>query len=154
MNSLNKEAFLEVPAKLKQLKGTEKPLWGQMTPQHMVEHLVGSWRISNGRARVKCMFEGEQLAKRRAFLFSDTPYQRNITNPVQGDGLPKLRKPDYTSAVDQLADEMKEFFDYHASNPEAIEIHPVFGDLDFNEWLVFQTKHMEHHLRQFDIEIR
>ena len=39
--------------KLKQLEDNQKPLWGIMTPQHMVEHIIGSWLISNGRFQVK-----------------------------------------------------------------------------------------------------
>jgi len=30
-------------------------------------------------------------------------------------------------------------------------MHPVFGSLDTNGWLIFQTKHMTHHLTQFGL---
>ena len=105
LNTYSEQVFLSIPARLRALDGDEQPIWGLMSPQHMVEHLVGSCMISNGKAQVKCIFEGDELAERRKFLFSDVPYQRNITNPVQGDGLAKLRKADLASAIDQLESE-------------------------------------------------
>ena len=146
-----KEFLLSTPALLRTLDPNQRPVWGIMTPQHLVEHIVGAWRISNGRAQVKCIFEGEELAKRRAFIFSDAPYPKNITNPVTGDGLPKLRKPSLEAAIAQLEDEMSVFFEYHETNPGSIEIHPVFGDLTADQWIHFQERHMRHHLMQFEL---
>ncbi|MBT3648458.1 MAG: DUF1569 domain-containing protein [Flavobacteriales bacterium] len=148
----DKSFFISTIGKLRGLKEDSEPSWGRMTPQHMVEHIVGSWRISNGRARIPVKLEGEELQKRRDFLFSDMPYRRNIQNPIFKDGeLPKLRKPSLEAAINQLDDEMTAFFEYHDNNPGAIENHPVFGALNFDEWMLFQTKHMKHHLEQFDV---
>ncbi|MCO4805669.1 hypothetical protein OAA53_00080 [Salibacteraceae bacterium] len=147
-----KADFLELPNRLKTLAVDQTPKWGIMTPQHMVEHIIGTWRISNGRARVAPAASGDELDRRRAFIFSDVAYQKNITNPVFGDGLMKLRKPNLQAAIDHLEDEMTAFFEYHESNPEAMEAHPVFGILDYNGWIVFQSKHMGHHLAQFEID--
>lgn len=146
-----KKFLLTTPALLRTLDQSQRPVWGKLTPQHLVEHLVGSWRISNGRARVKCVFEGDELEKRRAFLFSDVPYAKNITNPVQGDGLAPLRKLNLEAAITQLEDEMNTFFEYFKENPNAIEVHPAFGDLDYNGWVEFQYKHMRHHLSQYQL---
>lgn len=149
--SAKKEFLLNTPALLRTLDQNQRPVWGKMTPQHLVEHLVGSWRISNGRARVKCIFEGEELEKRRSFLLSDAPYAKNITNPVQGDGLAPLRKPSLEAAILQLEDEMHAFFKHFEENPNAIEMHPVFGELDYDGWVSFQHKHMSHHLSQYQL---
>lgn len=129
----------------------QKALWGGMTPQHMVEHVVGSWRISNGRARVKTMLPEEEVKRRRATLFSGIPYERNVANPMFANGLPPLRKPSLAAAIDQLEDEMKAFFEYHKANPGAVETHPVYGAMTTDEWLYFQTKHMQHHMGQFGL---
>lgn len=126
-----------------------QPKWGSMNPQQMVEHIVGSWRISNGRAKAPAPPEGEDLARRRDFMFSDAPYPKNLMNPIFANGLPPLRKPDLASALDQLKDEMEAFFGYHEATPNAIEMHPVYGPLDYGAWLHFQYKHMGHHLAQF-----
>lgn len=151
MTPASKSYFLDIPDRLRSLSADAIPAWGMMTPQHMVEHLVGTWRISNGRARIGSPLSEDEIQRRRKFLFSDQPYERNITNPIQGVGLQKLRKPSLSDAVDQLEDEMKEFFKYHEANPNSIEVHPVFGELDYDGWLIFQKKHMDHHLAQFGL---
>lgn len=147
----DKALFLDAIQKLRTCTPEQKPLWGSMSPQHMVEHVVGSWRISNGRARVPVMLSGEELEKRRLFLFSDKEYKQNIANPIFAKGEPPLRKPSLDAAIDQLEDEMNAFFEYHEAHPDAIETHPVFGDLDFDGWMLFQAKHMGHHMRQFGL---
>lgn len=151
MKAPSSEHFLAIPDQLRTLDPEAKAAWGIMTPQHMVEHLVSTWMISNGRFRVKEALSPEEIAKRREFLFSDTPYAKSITNPVQGDGLQKLRKSSLAEAIDQLEREMKTFFEYHNQHPDAIETHPVFGPLDREGWLIFQAKHMGHHMAQFGL---
>jgi hypothetical protein len=115
----------------------------------MVEHIVGSWRISNGRTRLPLSVSPEDSARRKQSLMQPEPYARNIMNPVFRNGLPPLRKPDLPSAIAQLEDEVAEFFRYHSTNPGSVENHPVYGPMDVSEWMHFQQKHMEHHLRQF-----
>jgi len=100
------------------------------------------------------MLPAEEVDRRRVFLFSDKEYEKNIANPIFKDGTtPPLRKASLSDAIDQLEDEMLAFFDFHTENPGQIEVHPVFGPLDVDQWLLFQTKHMRHHLRQFGIEL-
>ena len=38
---------------------------------------------------------------------------------------------------------------YFKNNPAAKTSHPVFGDLDFEEWVLLHYKHVTHHLKQF-----
>lgn len=140
-----------IPAALDKLNEDTERVWGTMSPQAMVEHVVGSWMISNGRAQIGLVVPEESLPKRREFLFSDRPYERGIPNPTQSPGGQKLRKPDLQSAKDALLNEMDRFFEHHKENPEVIYTHPVFGNLDFDGWLVFQEKHMGHHFRQFGL---
>jgi len=151
VNPWSKAFFLGLPARLRSLSPESKPLWGNMSAQQMVEHLVGSWRISNGRAKAVPMLSEAETKTRRDFLFSDKPYEKHVANPIFAKGLPPLRKPSLAAAIDQLEDEMDAFFTYHELHPNAIEVHPVYGALDREAWLNFQTKHMQHHLAQFGL---
>lgn len=151
VQSQTKAYFLSVPAKLRSLSADDQPRWGSMSLQHMVEHVVGSWRISNGRTRVKPLLSDEETKQRRAFMFSDTPYPQNLANPMFKEGLPPLRKASLEAAIEQLEDEINAFFNYHDSHPDALETHPIYGALDFDGWMTFQTKHMGHHLKQFGL---
>ncbi len=143
--------FKSAGTRLRGLEADHKPLWGKMSLQHMVEHLVGSWRISNGRARVKVLLDEQEVQRRRAFLDSDEPYPRNVQNPVFAGGLPPLRKPSVEAAIVQLEDEINAFFEHFSVHPDAIEVHPIFGPMDHDHWLRFQSRHMTHHFTQFGL---
>jgi hydroxymethylglutaryl-CoA reductase/oxepin-CoA hydrolase/3-oxo-5,6-dehydrosuberyl-CoA semialdehyde dehydrogenase len=138
--------------KLKQLEDNQKPLWGIMTPQHMVEHIIGSWLISNGRFQVKLQTAAEKLTERRNFLFSDKEFQQNVQSAEGEPGkLNKLRKDNLLDAIISLQKEIITFYDYHNENPKTLFMHPVFGELNKEEWLLFQSKHIKYHLKQFSL---
>ncbi len=149
-----KERFFkqEVPALLDNLEPFTAPKWGILNAQAMIEHLVGSWRISNGKAQAEQVTPEDQLPKYREFLFSDQPFQPHVKNPVMPENeAPALRKKDLKAAKAQLKQEIQDFFSYHEANPEEKPIHPVFGPLDAEGWLQFQYKHMRHHFWQFGL---
>ncbi|MFY8020551.1 MAG: DUF1569 domain-containing protein, partial [Bacteroidia bacterium] len=43
------------------------------------------------------------------------------------------------------------FVDFWEKHPESIFNHPVFGPLNKQEWMKFQSKHFTHHFTQFGI---
>lgn len=142
----------ELPGKLRQLSSDQKPEWGILNPQAMVEHLTGSWRISNGRVSVKQNTTPEEAEQYKSIILSDEPMAPNTKNPVMPENeTPALKKPDLKSAIDQLEDEIQAFFAYFRQYPYAKPVHPLLGPISQQEWLKFQTKHVKHHLRQFNL---
>ena len=140
----------EIPEILDRLSSETKPEWGIMTPQHMVEHLIITWKISRGRINTPVISE-EGLEERRAFLMSDKPYDRNIQVPALKGELPKLRFPDLDSAKGALIAELKAFHDYYDENPNAEHENLFFGKLNRDQWLHLHFKHSRHHFTQFGL---
>lgn len=135
---------------LDKLQDDTQPLWGILTPQHMLEHIVGSWRVSNGNAEARLAVSPEELQENRDFIYSDREFEENAKNPIMPpDGLWPLRKKSLEDAKQQLLKEVSDFFDYFDAHPNARPVHPIFGSLDKDGWLRFQRKHMQHHFRQF-----
>lgn len=142
----------KVPKALAQLSPDTQPQWGILNAQAMLEHVIGSWRISNGKAEAQQAVSDEELPKYREFLFSEQTFEPNVKNPIMPESEPPhLRKPDLESAKEQLQQEIADFFDYHRQNPGIQPVHPVFGPMDEEGWLIFQEKHMRHHFKQFGI---
>jgi len=141
-----------VPECLTKLTENSKGQWGMMGPQHMIEHLVGSWRVSNGNATVACNLPEAILQQQRAFLLSDEPFEPNTKNPYlpENETLP-FRKTNLKEAIIQLGSEIGDFFIYFDANPDVETTHPVYGDLNRAQWLHFQLKHMGHHFKQFGL---
>jgi len=141
----------DLPKLLGKLSDDQKALWGKMTPQHMIEHVVGSWMISNGKHNAKLVIAEDLLPRNRNFLYSEIPYKQNTENKIMGKDLVPLRKSNLDEAKDQLLKEVDTFFQFHKDNPGVKLVHPMFGELDYEGWLVFQKKHMTHHLKQFGL---
>ena len=131
--------------KLKQLEDNQKPLWGIMTPQHMVEHIIGSWLISNGRFQVKLQTAAEKLTERRNFLFSDKEFQQNVQSAEGEPGkLNKLRKDNLLDAIISLQKEIITFYDYHNENPkkvkEAVDLVIKHGGIEYTHAKMLEYK--------------
>jgi hypothetical protein len=115
----------------------------------MVEHLVDSVVISNGKVQLPCLFDGLELEEKRQFLWSQTPFPRNIANPF-AENRP-LRAPSLAAAIKKLGQELDIFHQYFTENPESTFTHPFFGPLKYQEWIYFHIRHFTHHLIQFEL---
>jgi hydroxymethylglutaryl-CoA reductase len=54
-------------------------------------------------------------------------------------------------AVENLERSISHFEDYFKENVGKLTMHPVFGELNFEEWVLLHYKHVTHHLRQFEL---
>ncbi len=142
----------ELIDKLNTLTPNTKPNWGIMSAQHFVEHIIGAWLISNGRFAIDRKNSKEEMKERREFLFSNKEFPKGFDRPDAPKGkLPQLRKANLQEAIESLKVEIERFFNYHQSHPNVKPVHPIFGELSKDEWLLFQSKHIKHHLKQFNL---
>lgn len=129
----------QVPALLAHLDPAQAPAWGQMSAQHMVEHLAGAVRLSMGRYSLPTPPAGPALHRMQAHLLADAPFPPGVRNPAMA------------AASAALLVALDEFFDHYARQPTATAVHPLFGALDFPKWRLFHFKHFNHHLVQFGL---
>ena len=54
-------------------------------------------------------------------------------------------------AVADLSRSVEAFETYFKVDPDIRTMHPVFGELNFEEWVLLHYKHVTHHLRQFEL---
>ena len=133
------------------LQKDAKPLWGKMSSQHMVEHLVYSLQISNGKLNVGCFIPKERWATMKKILLSDRPLPKNFINPIIGEDLPSLIHTSLNESIDVLKKEYSDYLQYYRLHPEATQLNPTFGELNGVEWEVFHQKHFAHHFEQFGL---
>jgi Protein of unknown function (DUF1569) len=127
--------------------------WGKMSAQHMVEHLSGFFRISTNKLKFPFVTDPELLPKLRAFLLSEKEFRENTKAPILPDEPLPLQSRNMNEALAELDNEVRFFFNYFSSDSERKTEHPVFGELNFAEWVQLHHKHVKHHLRQFGLEI-
>jgi hydroxymethylglutaryl-CoA reductase len=142
--------FTEMLAVLNGLTHNQKPLWGKMKAQEMVEHLSDMLMMSRGTGNFSIDVDAETIARRQQFLSSDKEMAKNIAVPFTKEII-ELRHDELELALDEFADEWINFTEYYENNPSASVIHPYYGDLDFNLWLKMHDKHFMHHFKQFGL---
>jgi oxepin-CoA hydrolase/3-oxo-5,6-dehydrosuberyl-CoA semialdehyde dehydrogenase len=152
MTTEDKEKFLKsgIVQELEPLKPETKAAWGKMNAWQMVEHLTNFFRVSSGKILFDIVTPEEHLPKYKEFLYSDKVFRENTKAPVSVIGEEPL--PVTTSSFDAAKEELRisiEDFFNHFSDGEKQSVHPVFGSLNYNEWIMLHYKHVIHHLRQF-----
>ncbi len=127
--------------------------WGVMNAQQMTEHVRDFFNISSEKVKMELLTPQEHLPKYIEFLYSDKAFRENTKAPesiLGKEGLP-LRQPDLATAKAKLNDSVNDFIDYFKNDPEIKTMHPVFGPLNFEQWVRLHHKHVMHHLRQFGL---
>ena len=152
------ETFVEINRQsieeyLSKLTEDTKPVWGNMSPQHMVEHLEYSTRISSGEVQDFEFSTPEKiLEKVHNTLYNYKPMPRNHAAPeVLEKELQELKHDSLETAKQKLLEAYDDFEAYFKENPEAILKNIVFGGLNRYEWNLFHRKHMNHHFEQFGL---
>lgn len=156
---MEKETFLNIQRKseinelLKTLKSDTPALFGTMTAQHMVEHLYLTLELSTGKRELSLAIPVEKAERMKAVVIhTEQPLAVGFKSPIMPkEGLLALMNVSLASAVRQLESCMDEFGAYFKKNQGAKLVHPSFGELGYEEWLVFHNKHFTHHFRQFGL---
>jgi oxepin-CoA hydrolase/3-oxo-5,6-dehydrosuberyl-CoA semialdehyde dehydrogenase len=148
-----REMFFDrlLPECIASLDENARPIWGKMTPQHMVEHLVWTFEGSTGVLDFPCRTPKNMIVLIKKILYDERPLPRNYRNPLlDADPLP-FRFPEFPGAKTALSSEIVRFVDHFREQPDAVHVHPVFGPLGAEEWQRIQFKHAYHHLVQFGL---
>lgn len=148
---INIENIQEIEQHLSLLKPESQPLFGKLGPQHMIEHLTEGLRMSTGKAIYEQHTPDEKLPLFHKFLMSDKEMPIGTKVPFMGDEPPALINQNLEEAKSRLMDELNDFQTHFGKNPDAREMHPVFGNLNKNEWLRLHGKHFLHHFKQFGL---
>lgn len=145
---MNPEVYLE---KLNQLRADQKPLWGKMTPQHMLEHLYKTVQSSINEISLNVYTEERKIPLLKRLFLGDRALPTEFMNPAIGPNLLQLEFENLGSAIKELENVLARYDKFFADNPSSKTIHPIFGYLTKEEWDVFHHKHFKHHLSQFGL---
>lgn len=143
--------FADKIESLKTLKVDQEPLWGKMTPQHMVEHLYKALQASINEINLNIFTEERKIPVLKRLFLGDKTLPKEFMNPSIGPDLMKLEFEDLKSAIMELENIFERYEQFFGNNPTIKTAHPVFGNLTKAEWDVFHQKHFNHHLSQFGL---
>jgi len=143
--------FVEIEKLLSQLTPDQKPLWGKMTPQHMVEHLYKAVQASINEITLNVFTEERKIPILKKLFLGERPLPKEFMNPAIGPELMQLEFDDLNNAIIELKKVQKRYEQFFEDNPSTKTVHPVFGYLNKEEWDTFHQKHFKHHLSQFGL---
>ena len=127
--------------------------WGKMNGQQMVEHVAAFFNVSAEKIIFPLVTPEEHLPKFKEFLLSDKQFRENTKAPTSiiGEEAQPLRYAAMNEAIAKLEEAINNFILYFRDNPAKKKTHPVFGALNFEEWILLHYKHVTHHSRQFGL---
>jgi Protein of unknown function (DUF1569) len=149
LNFISKECV----SLFKNLSADTMGKWGKMNAQQTVEHLAAFFNVSAGKIKFDLVTPVEHLPKYKEFLLSDKEFRENTkapTNVIGEEALP-LHYANMDEALEKLAGSITAFENYFKDEPLELSLHPVFGELNFEEWVLLHHKHVTHHAKQFGL---
>jgi oxepin-CoA hydrolase/3-oxo-5,6-dehydrosuberyl-CoA semialdehyde dehydrogenase len=125
--------------------------WGKMNAQQMLEHVADFYKISTGKITMPFVSSPEHLEKLRAFLYSEKEFRENTKAPMLPDEPFPVRNASMNDALAELNAAIDDFIRLFTNEEGLLTQHPVFGDLNFEEWVLLHYKHVLHHAKQFGL---
>ena len=138
---------------LKNLPANAMGKWGKMNAQQMTEHVTVFFKVSSGKLHFDLVTPEAHLPKFKEFLLSEKEFRENTKAPasVLGEDALPLRYTHMNEAVAALQQSIDEFMLYFNEDAGKTTLHPVFGPLNFEEWVLLHYKHTRHHAKQFGL---
>ncbi len=141
-----------VPEIIDAVNGEEQALWGMMTMHHLLEHLVFPLEFVLYNEKVTLLTPPEKLPRQREFLLSEYGMPPNFKPPfLPADTTVPLQTSTLQEAKDRLQHTIRQFLEIINAEDFTTLMHPLFGPLNRQEWLIFQYKHFMHHFMQFGL---
>ena len=143
------ETTQKIIERINKLTHSSQPQWGKMNVSQMLAHSQKPIEMAAGKimpqvnAIIKLLF-GKSARKS---LLKDPQFKKNIPTFAEA----KITDERVFESEKKLLIEMIEKF--HKNGPEGTTKvpHPFFGAITIEEWDALQTKHLDHHLRQFGV---
>lgn len=136
-------------ARVAKLHPDFKPRWGRMTPHQAICHLNDSFRGCMGEKAVGMAraVPGQRAVMKWVALYVPVPWPKNLPTRPEIDqrrgGTPprdwELDRSDLLALIDRFHGDVRR-------TP-----HPMFGEMQYRDWMRWAYLHVDHHLRQFGV---
>lgn len=140
------EAHTEILERIHKLNASSEPSWGKMTVGQMLWHC--QYPLKSGIENPKTNTSGNLLAKLffKKSMYSDKAWRKNLPTAPQL----KAKEPkDFSAEKEKLVQLVSDF--HQVKERQEWNPHPVFGTFTKEQWGKMEYKHLDHHLRQFEV---
>jgi hypothetical protein len=146
MQSLNDPAVMQqIKDRFNKLTAASQPQWGKMSVSQMLAHCSNALEANLGDTHHKPNFFGGLLGRMvKKTVVNEKPFKQ---------GLPTSPHFVVANERDFLTEKQRLFalLDRIQAMPPTDAVHPFFGKMTADEWNTLNSKHFDHHLRQFGV---
>ena len=121
-----------------------------LEPKHesFFNHLKKMMHLEN----TKLLIKEKNIEKAIAFLYTDKAISKGIDIPKDiGYNFDNPTTEDIEQLKTELFNSTTTMLNFLTKNTDFRAVHPFFGELRAEQWLLFQKKHFTHHLSQFGL---
>jgi hypothetical protein len=150
MGSIRNEAERsELLRRLNRLTGNEVPLWGKMTCDQMLSHLVqGAELPLEASVPERSTFMSRNLIK--YLVLHVLPIPKEVKVSAEMNQQEKGRPPQGFTADREILAELLTRVGTLSDDHRCLN-HPMFGKMNARQWGLIIHKHTDHHLKQFGV---
>jgi len=145
----NKQHRATLIERVHQLGGDERPLWGKMTVNQMMSHLVQAGDLPF----VESLPDKSTFASRtfiKPLILYVLPMPKEVKTSPEMNQQEKGRLPqEFELDRGLLIDSINKLALLPADHK--CLYHPMFGKMSSKEWALIAHKHIDHHLKQFGV---
>jgi len=145
---LTEEAYKEIKSRLDSLSQESTRAWGKMSVNQMCKHCQFALEVPlekkvmpSPNPIMKLIFKSFKNS-----MYNDKPWKQNLPTAKE---FKINNEPNFEEEKQKLADLVDEF--YSKNEKEDWIKHPAFGNFSSEQWGKMQYKHLDHHLRQFNV---
>ena len=136
---------------LENLKIDSNAEWGTLTAKQMLIHLTQSSKMMH-LENTKLLIKEKNIEKAIAFLYTDKAISKGIDIPKDiGYNFDNAITEEIKQLKTELFNSTTTMLNFLTKNTDFRAVHPFFGELRAEQWLLFQKKHFTHHLSQFGL---
>lgn len=140
------ESYQEIRARLNSFTENSERLWGKMTPGQTMAHCQAPLNIQLGKEDygLKPNWFAKVFFKKS--LYNDKPWSKGLPTAKAMKQIESKNFNDEKAHLETLLDEFASQRDRNDWAP-----HPGFGEFTKEQYGQMQYKHLDHHLRQFNL---
>jgi hypothetical protein len=84
-------------------------------------------------------------------MMSNEQFKENTRVPVMPEEPRAHKYASMEEAISKAEAELNDIFAVYTADPSKKLMHPMFGELDYEQQIHYVYKHAQHHLRQFGL---
>ena len=138
----------EMINRIEKLTPSSHRQWGKMNVSQMLVHCTNGIEMAMGTRKMKPIFIGRIIGRFfKAGVLNDQPMKKSTPTVKE---MVIVNTDEFETEKQRLINVVKAFNEA-GKNGIPVHDHPFFGKMTTDEWGISATKHLDHHLGQFNV---